>query len=168
MFFCPKCNIPLKKSSGLFGAFWLCQGCSGKAISLSVLRQSAPASIVNEFWSRVKSNDFPEKKNCPACKLPMSEVPIMKGEKSVCIDICKKCYFIWFDANEFESVPEDEIYEIQEKEQLPLHAREALAKLQIKFLADKRRKEEKYEEMARREKTNMLIDLAMYIIFHKI
>ncbi len=166
MFFCPKCKIPLKKSSGPFGFFWLCPNCSGKAVSISILRKSVPASIVNEFWSRVKSKEFPEKKYCPACDQLMSEVPIVHGEKSIYIDICKKCNFIWFDSNEFESLPRTEIYEVKEKEQLPMKAREALAKLEIEFMAKKQRQEDAVNEQRWQHNKYLIIDTAFYMIFN--
>ena len=166
MFYCPTCKRPLKKSSGMFGVFWLCPSCSGKAVSLSILRMSAPPVIVNEFWTRVKSQEYSHKKECPACKSAMSEVPIMKGEKAVYVDICKKCFFIWFDYKKFESIPQDEIYEVTEEESLPLKAREALAKLEIEFMAKKQRQEDELNEWRWKQKKDLLIDMAFYIIFN--
>jgi Zn-finger nucleic acid-binding protein len=166
MFHCPKCNISLKKSAGQFGVFWLCPACSGKAVSLSILRRFIPVPIVNEFWSRVKSKEFPEKKECPACNLLMSEVPIKQADKTIYIDICKKCYFIWFDANEFESLPRSEVYEVKAEEQLPLKAREALAKLEIEFLAKKQRQEDAVNEGRWQQNKDLLIDTALYMVFN--
>lgn len=36
----------------------------------------------------------------------MVEVPIIPGkDRTVCLDVCTNCYFIWFDPLEFESLP---------------------------------------------------------------
>ncbi len=164
IYICPKCNITLKQSSGPFGVFWLCPNCSGKAVSLSVLRQSAPASIVKEFWLSVRSKEFPQKKKCPACSSSMTEVPIMQGEKTVFIDICKKCNFIWFDAKEYESLPQVEIPK-EKAENLSIEAREALAKYKIECMAAEREREDKAEAM---DIYNIIIRLLLLIIFKRI
>ena len=166
MFHCQKCNIALKKCSNQFGFFWLCQNCEGKAVSLTILRRFVPVPIINEFWSKVKSKEFPEKRDCPVCNLLMSEVPIGQGSDTIYLDICKKCCFIWFDANEFESLPRSEIYEVRQDEQLPLKAREALAKLEIDFLARKHRHEYEANEQRWQNNKDMLIDTVLYMIFN--
>jgi Zn-finger nucleic acid-binding protein len=162
IYVCPKCDITLKKSSGPFGIFWLCPNCSGKAVSISVLRHSVPDSIVNEFWLRVKSKEFPEKKKCPSCNRLMSEVPIMQGEKTIFLDICKKCSLIWFDSKEFESLPHVEIPK-EKLEKLPLNAREALVKLQIDKIQKKYESEEKIESL--NPGVRDLIDIVFYLMF---
>ncbi len=164
IYVCPKCDITLKKNSGPFGVFWSCPNCSGKAVSLSVLRQSTPVSIVKAFWLEVKSKEFTGKKKCPSCNLPMSEIPIMQKEKTIYLDICKKCNFIWFDTKEFESLPQVEIPK-KKLEKLPDEAREALARYEIERIAEERKREGDAEAM---NIYNIIFRLLILIIFRKI
>lgn len=168
MYNCPTCRIPLKRNSGLFGVSWICPACSGKGVSLSILRKAVPNPVVNEFWRKVKSQEYSRKRRCPACKSPMSEVPVLKKEKDIYLDVCETCYFIWLDANEFESLPKNEISGAKEKEQLPLKARKALAKLEIESLANKQRKENKVNDRLWQEGIELLIDAALIAFFSSI
>jgi|WetSurMetagenome_2_1015567.scaffolds.fasta_scaffold624058_1 Zn-finger nucleic acid-binding protein len=133
MYFCPKCKIPLKKASSPFGIFWSCPTCSGRAVSLNVLRQVIPQNIINKLWLRAKSGEYKSLRDCPICEEPLPEVPIINNDKTINLDICTKCCFIWFDGQEYESLPKIEI--TKPKEELPPEAREALAKFQIECIA---------------------------------
>jgi hypothetical protein len=36
----------------------------------------------------------------------MAKVPIIPGEnKTICLEVCTICHFIWFDLHEFEALP---------------------------------------------------------------
>jgi membrane associated rhomboid family serine protease len=61
----------------------------------------------------------------------MLEIPIMERDKVEYLDICKHCYLVWFDPNEFESLPKVEVPEPKAEEKLPIKAQEALVRLQL-------------------------------------
>lgn len=131
MFFCPKCKIPLKKSSNPFGIFWYCPTCSGRAVSLQVLRKVIPQNIINKLWQRAKSGEYKSYRQCPICEKDLPEVPVINDDNSIRLDVCTKCCFVWFDGKEYESLPKREIPKTEEKEKLPLEAGKALTLLKI-------------------------------------
>ena len=164
MYYCPTCNIELMKSSNPFGIYWSCPICSGKAISLSVIRQAIPKPIIGEFWRKVISKEHPQKKACPACKKLMSEVPIdINNEVFEYLDICKTCFFIWFDPDEFEVLPQVEIPE-EVIETLPYEVRLAFAKYHIESVATEREKEIEAEQVKKEIKIEIIVAATLFII----
>jgi membrane associated rhomboid family serine protease/Zn-finger nucleic acid-binding protein len=134
MFFCPKCKIPLKTSSNPFGIFWYCPTCTGRAVSLHVLRKVIPQNIINKLWQRAKSGEYKSYRQCPICEKDLPEIPIINDDKTVRLDVCTKCCFIWFDGSEYESLPKVEFPESKEEEKLSLEARKALALCKIESM----------------------------------
>ncbi len=131
MYNCPTCRIPLKKGTSQFGILWSCPKCSGRAISIHVLRKAIPQNIINKLWQRAKSGEYKSYRNCPICQKELPEVPIINDDKSICLDVCSKCCFVWFDSREYESLPKLEIQKPKEEE-LSMEEREAFALLKIK------------------------------------
>jgi Zn-finger nucleic acid-binding protein len=36
----------------------------------------------------------------------MAEVPVIPApDKAICLDVCTRCHFVWFDPREFEALP---------------------------------------------------------------
>lgn len=132
MFMCPECEVPLKKKIDSLGLFWVCPVCNGRAVTLEILRKSMPRPIVNELWQRARSGEFKAQRNCPGCRRKMSEIPIVNEVKMLYLDVCAGCHFVWFDPNEFESLPKLEIIRadlpetMKERETLALARLEAL------------------------------------------
>ena len=118
MYYCPTCRIPLKKSSNQFGIFWACPSCNGRATSIHVLRKAIPQEIVNKLWQRAMSGQYEKFRICPVCRKDLPEVPVISNEKTICLDVCTKCCFVWFDYSEYESLPKVEIPK-PIKEELP-------------------------------------------------
>ncbi len=137
MYYCPSCKIQLNKRISPFGIVWSCPQCSGKAISIHVIRKAIPQSIINKIWQRAKSGGYKSYRNCPICMKDLPEVPIINDDKTICLDVCTKCYFVWFDCKEYESLPKVEIPKTAEEE-LPPEAREALAIFKIKSMKETR------------------------------
>ena len=167
MYYCPTCRIPLNKDRNPYGIFWECPNCTGHALTLSILKQSIPESIVNEFWQRIRSREYPTKRLCPACKAAMSEVPIMSANQSIYLDICKTCHLIWFDPYEFESLPKTEISE-EKLEELPQELKEAIAKHQLERMLEEQREADELEGSTREEKIYFLINMTIRVIYHLI
>ena len=168
MYYCPSCKIELIKNSNPFGIFWSCPYCAGNAISLSILRQAIPEPIINDFWRKVTSEKHPQKKACPACKSLMSEVPVaINGNVVEYLDICKTCFFVWFDPEELEALPHVEIPE-EIIETFPYEARLAFAKYNIERIATQREKEEEAEQKNKEFAIEVLVVIALLVIFKKI
>ena len=137
MFTCPECDMPLKKKINSFGLFWVCPVCNGRAVTLEILRKSMPRPIVNELWQRARSGEFKAQRICPGCRRKMSEIPIVSEVKMLYLDVCAGCHFIWFDPNEFESLPRLEII----RTDLPktMKGREALAMARLEALKNRQK-----------------------------
>jgi Zn-finger nucleic acid-binding protein len=102
---CPKCNTELNKTGTPLGFIWVCPSCNGRAIAVDVLRKTIPNHIVDTLWQTVRSGQYAQKRRCPACKGMMAEVAINNKDKTEYIDVCKGCFFIWFDPGEYEDFP---------------------------------------------------------------
>ena len=167
MYNCPSCNIELIKNSNPFGIYWSCPICNGKAISLSVIRQAIPEPIIGDFWRNATSDEHPQKKSCPSCKQLMSEVPIsINYEVLEYLDICKTCFFIWFDTDELEVLPRAEIPE-ELIETLPYEVRLALAKYSIERIATQRENEIEAEQEKKETAIEILIVAAVLFVLFK-
>lgn len=52
-FICPSCRLPLGELRMEHGAFWACQHCGGRALSVELLRHTFTSESINPFWLRV-------------------------------------------------------------------------------------------------------------------
>ena len=141
MFICPICKIPLNQNGNIFGLFWVCPSCNGRAVTLEAVRKVIPRPMVNHLWQRARSGQHARTRQCPACKHRMSEVPIISKERTEYIDVCSKCHFIWFDPHEFEHLPKVEIKDTQGLP-LPMEAKEALALARLESLKEEQVQQE--------------------------
>ena len=83
-----------------------CPSCRGRAMTIEMLRKSVPQPLVNRLWQRARSGEYPANRSCPACKRRMAEVPIaLAADTTLHLDVCTGCHVIWFDPQEFESLP---------------------------------------------------------------
>ncbi len=135
MFECPECHIDLKKIDGKPGVYWLCPSCGGRAATVSLLRRLIPKDVVNSMWQKAWSEDNPCLRNCPSCNKPMREVPAGAGDSQFKLDVCTICQTIWFDANEYESLPQ-KMRELTFEERLPPAARELVALNRVKQIRE--------------------------------
>ena len=81
------------------------------------------------MWQRAKSGQYKSHRKCPICQNDLPEVPIVNEDKTINLDICTKCWFIWFDGHEYESLPKQKASK-PEKELSP-DARKALAMFKV-------------------------------------
>ncbi len=107
MLTCPRCQTMLRKRrSPSLGLVWVCPSCGSRAMTLELLRKAAPQLLVNRLWQRARSGQYRAGRNCPACRRQMTEVPIAPpAGKTVYLDVCTGCHFVWFDPREFEALP---------------------------------------------------------------
>lgn len=129
MFTCPHCNVTLiRRKSPSLGLVWVCPSCKGRAMTLEMLRKAVPQPLVNRLWQRARSGEHETIRSCPACKRRMAEVPIaLPAGRTLHLDVCTGCHFVWFDPQEFESLPKCPPKPISNDDALPPKAREALA-----------------------------------------
>ncbi len=142
MFQCPSCNETLVRAKGEVGICWICRTCDGRAVNLSVLRKAVDKTAIDRIWRAVAQQEGKPGCGCPSCARPMQEVPAGPSEFAPPIDVCRSCQFVWFDANEFDSLParQDEPEPDQKKQdELPQAAREAMAKMQMKSIQERAR-----------------------------
>ncbi len=131
MFDCPNCHVDLQKAEGNPGVYWRCPACGGRAATVSLLRRLIPREIMNALWQTAWSGSYPRRRDCPACGRPMAEVPAGDESTRFTLDLCTLCQTVWFDAEEYESLPK-KIREVRTDERLPPEAREQLAILKIR------------------------------------
>ncbi len=107
MFTCPRCRTALtERKSPPLGLIWTCSSCHGRAMTLDLLRKTIPKSLVNPLWQQARTDRHHTGRPCPACERQMAEVPIIRQkDKTLCLDVCTTCFFVWFDPQEFEVLP---------------------------------------------------------------
>jgi len=74
-------------------------------MALQVARKAIPRQAITALWQRARAERDGDGKKCPACGRRMTEAPITSGKKTVDLDVCTGCHFIWFDPREFEFLP---------------------------------------------------------------
>ncbi len=139
MLTCPSCKETLTRKNGKLGFFWVCPSCKGRAMTLEMAKKMVPRQAVNTLWQRARAGRHGAGKTCPACRRRMSEVPIVSGEKTEYLDVCTGCHFIWFDPQEFETLPKSaamkapKVRQIsdKEKEEIALKHLETVKTMQI-------------------------------------
>ena len=146
MFTCPNCGSGLMRTPGKAGIFWVCQGCSGRAVGVALLRKTIGADRVIALWSRAISSTQDDGKSCPVCSRAMTQVTMGLPSQALELDICKRCEFVWFDPSEYESIPPPppeprEPGRVDDKD-LPQAAREAIALYKVRQIAEQAQAEE--------------------------
>jgi len=138
MFACPNCGEKLRRTPSPPGVFWCCPQCQGRAVTISVLRQSLSRRSVNAIWATTRQDPGTPGRRCPACEKPMIEAPVALENGRPILDFCKRCQLVWFDPSEYELVPPAPPPPKGERtdEDLPLAARERLAIHRARFMAE--------------------------------
>ncbi|MEN6386818.1 MAG: rhomboid family intramembrane serine protease [Phycisphaerales bacterium] len=139
MFTCPHCQSELQSNKSRFGLFWTCPSCKGRALTLELVRKIVSPVIANKLWQRTITGGYPEKRKCPSCSNPMTEVPIITDKKTVYLDACKKCHFIWFDNSEFRLLPKKPQEIKQPENEISIKAKQALAIAQVQLMNEQQR-----------------------------
>jgi membrane associated rhomboid family serine protease/Zn-finger nucleic acid-binding protein len=131
-FICPRCQLPLKEMRTSSGVFWACGNCNGRAVTIELLRNRFTPESINPLWIHAMRSEGRVGALCPSCRRPMIDVAL-SDRAQVEVDVCKRCHFVWFDANEVDTlVPRPP--PVAEPE-LPQEARELLAIEKVKQIA---------------------------------
>jgi membrane associated rhomboid family serine protease len=148
VFLCPNDGTPLVRNASLSASrskYWSCPSCGGRTASMGMLRRTARLGVVDALWSAAKNSSAQGSRRCPACERPMSMVPMSMvmstvaaeirddGGNALTVDVCPRCFFVWFDAAEFEAMPPP-ARRGEAEAKLPLEARLALAKADVEAL----------------------------------
>lgn len=140
MFNCPNCATPLSRAQNQLGVYWYCPGCTGRAVSLAVVRKAVAPEFVTRIWRAACANVGKPGRACPSCSFAMLEVAAPDTQLNFKLDVCKRCYLFWFDPHELESVPPNPEPPMADDktngDNLPQAAREALALYEVQRLAE--------------------------------
>ena len=120
---CPNCNSSLDTVRQRDGLFYLCPGCNGRAVTFPQIRRVTGDRFVTSLIRQINRNSTYGDKACPFCNRHMrlfhSDNPPLE------LDACKTCGSVWFDQQEFETVPEGAVASVHE---LHMQGIEALAR----------------------------------------
>lgn len=97
--------------------------------------------MANALWNHARTGDYPRKRPCPVCTHHMSEIPVNSEEKTVYLDVCPQCHFVWFDTGEYECLPKAPL-KTPELDKLTAQQKEVIAIAKLEDL-NKRMKDEK-------------------------
>lgn len=133
---CPRCNIKLRKAvlDGMF--VWDCPLCSGRAVSIEVVRKLVPLATVKELWNHAVSSTLSSEARCPVCTKSMRAIALNISTSGTELDICTGCRFIWFDRYEFQRLPAQ--LQTPPERTLSLEARKAVALAKIEAMRESR------------------------------
>lgn len=135
MYTCPNCHSNLAKVLTDIGRFWSCPVCNGRAVTLPVIQKVVPQKIINKIWQEARSTKEAGDRSCPACDGKMKVVSL--GENTqLYLDICVRCYLVWFDPGEFGKVAEADLPHQRESSAA---SKASLAVAELKLLQEQRK-----------------------------
>jgi len=137
---CPRCHRTLERHFYRDKLHFSCPGCSGKVLTFAGLRSlCGDPELLRALWRLSGEEPAREGVLCPECGEAMTRVrlPLLPEGPELELDVCRKsrCQLVWFDAGEFEALPE--AIPPQAKEELPPEAREKLAVLAAGRVAER-------------------------------
>jgi len=138
MFTCPNCHTALVRRPSAVGVYWSCERCGARAMGVALLRRTIDERIVTAAWAAALNTPAPNGRACPVCARNMKEVQVEAGGRALALDVCQRCEFMWFDADEFEAMPPPRpkpraLGDVDES-RLPAQVRQALAMERVKAL----------------------------------
>jgi membrane associated rhomboid family serine protease/Zn-finger nucleic acid-binding protein len=102
VFTCPNDQLVLIRASPRRGVFWTCSSCGGRAVGLGQLRETVDPGLVTDLWTRARDGNATTDRPCPICAQPMALVSLDRNGTGPAVDVCRTCYVVWFDPQEFE------------------------------------------------------------------
>src|ERR1700758_2935913 len=131
---CPRCKLPLKEVRTSAGAFYGCDVCGGRAVTIELLRKRFTPESINPLWQHAMRGEGRVGLPCPSCRQPMIDVAVSDGAE-IDVDVCQHCRFIWFDAHEVETLAPRQPEPAPVAAELPQKAREMLAMAEVERLS---------------------------------
>ncbi|MGB2862215.1 MAG: zf-TFIIB domain-containing protein [Sedimentisphaerales bacterium] len=105
---CPKCHTSLSPMRVAEGSLWKCEGCSGVAANVAVLRKYLKDDTVRRLWLEAIAGSTLSNRKCPCCVQMLKEFTVSRDNRRIHLDLCRTCQLIWFDKNELEAFPRAE------------------------------------------------------------
>src|SRR5262249_53927743 len=133
-FLCPRCKVPLKDVRTSGGVFYACDGCSGRAVTIELLRKRFTPESINPLWLHAMRGEGRIGLRCPSCRQPMIDVTL-PNQAQINVDVCQHCHFIWFDAHEVDTLVPRQPEPAPVAAELPQKAREMLAMAEVERLS---------------------------------
>jgi membrane associated rhomboid family serine protease/Zn-finger nucleic acid-binding protein len=130
---CPRCNVPLKEVRTSGGVFYSCDVCGGRAVTIELLRKRFTPESINPLWLHAMRGEGAVGLPCPSCRQPMIGVALPERAE-IKVDVCQRCHFIWFDAQEVETLVPRQPEPVAAAE-LPQKVREMLAMAEVERLS---------------------------------
>ncbi len=101
---CPNCSLPLQTAREREGIYFHCNQCYGRAATIQQIRRTVGDRFVSGFVRSMNTTRQPSQKSCPFCLSPMKTFQL--PQPPLMLDSCRACVMIWFDAGQFEQLPE--------------------------------------------------------------
>jgi membrane associated rhomboid family serine protease len=129
---CPNCATPLNTIRQREGLFYRCPTCEGRAITMPQIRRVAGDRFVTSLLRQINANSFFGNRPCPFCGQRMRQ--FNSADPPLELDACKPCGAVWFDPQEFETVPEGAV---ESPNELNQRAAEAFARYRIEQMKER-------------------------------
>lgn len=104
-FTCPTCKVVLEAEKLGDVRLWKCASCRGLVVSLPTVRKGLSPKAFKRIWQRLYAGETEAGRPCPGCKKPLSVVKADGKDAEILVDVCRSCQILWFDDNEFSSLP---------------------------------------------------------------
>jgi membrane associated rhomboid family serine protease/Zn-finger nucleic acid-binding protein len=134
VFLCPNDQSELVRQAAHDNVYWSCPRCGGRTATTGTLRRTANRRLVDELWEMARRTSADGPRRCPACERPMKTVRLPIGANTMDLDVCLRCYFVWFDAKEYDATPRPAPSRQATEKDLQLEARLMLAKVDVEAL----------------------------------
>lgn len=111
---------------------FVCPGCKGRAVNVTVLRKVAAKEQVTALWLQAVKQGRGAGPACPSCQQPMA---VVRTDGGVEIDVCRGCQLLWFDADELETIAKPAPSPEAQSADVPDPALHAVARLDARAVA---------------------------------
>ncbi|HWC58256.1 MAG TPA: rhomboid family intramembrane serine protease [Verrucomicrobiae bacterium] len=118
---CPSCKVDLITVRQREGIYFACDQCGGRAVTVPQTRRTIGERLTQELLRKIRNTTSLCERTCPYCDKPMLQ--FYWQDPPLQLEACKPCNLVWFDAQEFEALPEHAIESVHEAQ---LRAAEAL------------------------------------------
>src|SRR5215469_11580677 len=119
---CPTCGTALKTVRQREGLYYSCEGCGGRAVTVPHVRTIAGDRFSVGLLRKINTTRTFGQRPCPFCSRQMLQFVIENPPLQ--LDACRSCNLVWFDAQEFEAIPEKPLESVNE---MHLRVAEAVA-----------------------------------------
>jgi membrane associated rhomboid family serine protease len=103
------------------GIYFACDQCGGRAVTVPQVRRTIGEKLTQELLRKIRNATGACERGCPYCHKFMLQ--FYWDDPPLQLEACKPCNLIWFDHQEFESLPEHAIESVYEAQ---MRAAEAL------------------------------------------